>query len=125
MIKDNPTVKKTYGIPKEQQSLIKAFLQGAVYCWCNTKGYGEANSFQARDFLGGENFYWERTPMYSLYHYYLVSSNNNVEYAFEEAGKAAGRILKEVLDKDKREFIQVEGRVAAYYWTGKYIEGER
>ena len=63
--------------------------------------------------------------MYSLYHYYLTNSNNNEGYALEEAGKAAGRILKEVLDGDKRIFVQVEGRVASYYWTGEYVEGEQ
>ena len=125
MLQNYSTVKKTYGVPESQQALIRAYLQGAVYCWCNTRGLGEENSFQARDFLGGDNFYWERTPMYSLYQYYLTNSNNDEGYAFEEAGKAAGRILKEVLDEDKRIFVQVEGRVASYYWIGEYVEGEQ
>jgi len=124
MLQNYTTVKNTYGVPERAQALIRAYLQGAVYCWCNNMGSGVENCFQARSFLGDNNFYWQRTPMIALYDYYLEQGNQDENYAFEEAGKAAGRILKQVLDDDKRIFVQVEGRSASYYWTGEYVKGE-
>ena len=40
--------------------------------------------------------------MLTLYDYYLNGKEDNHDYAVEEAGKAAGRLLKEVLIHDKR-----------------------
>lgn len=97
---------------------VKAYLQGAVYCWCkNVKGENEW--FAARDFLGGENFYWEGTPMMALYEYYK-KINPEGYYAQEEVGKAAGWLLKQVLLEDRRTFETRKGyRSREYRWNGE------
>ena len=103
------------GITNEQREKIKSFLQGAVYCWCK---YHKDEWFAVRDFLGGDNGYWEGTPLMDLYLYYLDGREDNQEYAFIEAGKAAGRLLKEVLCKDKRVFETQKYFTRVYRWTG-------
>ena len=74
--------------------------------------------FAARDLLGGDNYYWQGTPLIQLYDYYLNGDEDNQDYAVEEAGKAAGRLLKEVLINDKRTFATEKGYTRMYRWTG-------
>lgn len=49
------TYKSVKGFSDEQINLMKAFLQGAVYCWCKNR---KEEWFAARDLLGGDNYYW-------------------------------------------------------------------
>ena len=51
-----------------------------------------------------QNFFWEDTPAEALYRHYLEKSDNDHDYAFSEAAKAIGRLLKAVLIDDKRIF---------------------
>lgn len=74
--------------------------------------------FAARDHLGGDNYYWQGTLLMPLYDYYLNGNEDNHDYAVEEAGKAAGRLLKEVLINGKRTFETEEGYTRMYRWTG-------
>ena len=110
---------KTYrgvnGFSERELNLMRAFLQGAVYCWCKNR---KDEWFAARDLLGGDNYYWQGTPLMPLYDYYLKGNEDNHDYAVEEAGKAAGRLLKEVLINDKRTFETEGGYTRRYKWTG-------
>lgn len=110
---------RVYGITPEEEDQIYAFLQGAVYCWCkNCPG----EWFSARDLVGGDNFYWEGTPAYSLYEHYASFGIGN-DYAVSEAGKALGRLLKRVIVDDKRTFDTQRGYKARQYrWTGEENE---
>ena len=65
-----------------------------------------------------DNHYWQGTPLIPLYDYYLNGNEDNHDYAVEEAGKAAGRLLKEVLINDKQTFETEEGYTRRYRWTG-------
>ena len=91
-------------------------LQGAVYCWCKNR---KNEWFAARDLIGGDNYFWQGTPLMRLYEYYLNDSRDNGEYAVEEAGKAAGRLLKKVLFEDRRVFDTQDGYTRIYRWTGE------
>ena len=110
------TYKRVHGFSEEQLRLMRAFLQGAVYCWCKNR---KDEWFTARDLLGGDNYFWQGTPLYALYTHYLEGNIENHDYAVEEAGKAAGRLLKEVLINDKRTFATEEGYTRRYRWTGE------
>lgn len=51
--KEYSELREVHGISDIHKSLIKAFMQGAVYSWVkNRKG----DSFAVRDLMGGENF---------------------------------------------------------------------
>ncbi|MBQ0075473.1 MAG: hypothetical protein KBT34_14935 [Prevotella sp.] len=102
MFTTQEVIKGVNNISQQEQELIKAYLQGAIYCWCNTER--KYDTFYARDFLGGNNTFWEGTPVETLYNHYLQVGNGNHDYAFSEAAKAAGRLLKSVLNDDKRIF---------------------
>jgi len=61
-------------ISNEEQKLlqIQAFLQGAVYAFCNLKGTEE---FRLKNLVGKRNFYWQETPLIFLYEKFKNSSN--------------------------------------------------
>ncbi len=63
-LKPKSQIRKVYGITDKEKNRILNFLQGAVYYWCkNRKG----EWFSLRDLMGGENYYWEGTPLVVLY----------------------------------------------------------
>ena len=110
-----PVPRAVHGISEQQLRDMMHFLQGSVYCWCkNRKG----EPFAARDLLGGDNYYWQDTPMIALFEYYRNGDDANNEYAVEEAGKAAGRLLYQLLFEDKREFETWVEYTRMYRWTG-------
>lgn len=108
--------KRVNGFSEEALRMMKTFLQGAVYCWCKNR---KNEWFAARDLLGGDNYDWQGTPLYSLYTYYLGGNIDNHVYAVTDAGKAAGRLLKEVLINDRRTFDTEDGYTRMYRWTGE------
>ena len=63
-----PRPRAVNGITDEQRRATLSFLQGSVYCWCKNR---KDEPFAARDLLGGDNYYWQDTPMEALYLYYL------------------------------------------------------
>lgn len=108
-------VREVSGITIEQNRLIKAFLQGAVYSWVKNR---KDEQFAARDLVGGENFEWEGTPLFALYLKHINSGKENIE-AIEAAGKDAGWLLKAVLFEDRRHFeVGRSGLTAGYVWVG-------
>ena len=113
LIGDNTIVKEVHGLEPSEMQRIRDFLQGAVYCWCkNRKG----EWFTARDFLGGDNFYWEHYPLGVLY-FRHINAGQSHDYAFDQAAKAAGRILKSVLADDDRTFETEGGYARRYRWV--------
>lgn len=66
-----------------------------------------------RDFMGGTNFYWQGTPLYRLF-----EKTDDVK----AAGKAAGWLLKKVIERDKRHFeTKKEELIRKYKWVGDEI----
>lgn len=114
LIGDNTELRNVNFIDINDIQRIKDYLQGAVYCWCNTKG---EEWFSARDFVGKENFDWRGTPCQILFDA-LYKDENNVDYAVEEAGKALGRILKTVLSQDMQRTFETkkEFKSRIYRW---------
>ena len=103
------------GISECEQKLIKAFMQGSVYCWIKNRN-GEP--FAARDLVGGENFEWDGTPLIVLYDKHRNAGKEN-DAAIKAAAKDLGWLLKAVLVEDKRHFdTGKEGLVSVYRWVG-------
>ena len=98
------------GISESEAQRIKDFLQGAVYCWCkNRKG----EWFSLRDLMGGDNFYWEETPLICLY----LKHEGKKEDPIKEAGKDAGWLLKSVIVADGRKFsTRKQELIRQYCW---------
>ena len=115
-----PVPRAVHGISEVQKQCIMHFLQGSVYCWCKNC---KEKPFAARDLLGGDNYYWQDTPMIALFEYYRNGNDANNEYAIEEAGKAAGRLLYQLLYDDKREFQTWVEYTRMSCWTGNEDNG--
>ena len=116
MLKDNNTkLRKNFDVCENKMKLIEAFLQGAVYCWIKNK---KDEVFAVSDLMGGENFYWNETPLICLYEHEKSKGKDN-ESAIKEAGIILGWILKNVLQKDKRTFETYnKGMAKGYKWVG-------
>ena len=67
---DNISVREVHGLSEGELQKIKAFLQGAVYCWCAIR---KSDWFCARDLLGGVNQDWKGYPLKVLYFRYLIA----------------------------------------------------
>ena len=109
---DNISVREVHGLSEEELQKIKAFLQGAVYCWCAIR---KSDWFCARDFIGGDNSYWEHYPLGVLY-FRHINDGCDHDYAFDQAAKDAGKILKRVLSEDNRTFETKAERTRSYRW---------
>ena len=100
------------GISEKQKEKISDFLQGAIYCWCKNR---KEEWFSLRELMGGDNFYWQGTPLIPLYEKHMSKSSS----AVKDAGKDAGWLLKSVIHNDKRVFeTKVEARIRQYRWVG-------
>lgn len=105
-------IQEVHGLSEEELQKIKAFLQGAVYCWCAIR---KSEWFCARDFIGGDNSYWEHYPLGVLYLRH-INKHRGHDYAFDQAAKDVGKILKRVLSEDKRTFETKVERTRSYRW---------
>ena len=56
------TYKSVNGFTEKELGLMRAFLQGAVYCWCKNR---TDEWFAARDLLGGETTIGKAHPSFS------------------------------------------------------------
>jgi len=89
------------------------FIQGAVYAWI---AVNSDKSFGVRDLFGGNNTWaWAETPLEPLWDNYRKQGKTPDE-AFELAAKAAGKLLKRVLQDDKRKFQIHSGYNNSYTW---------
>jgi len=106
-------IREVYEITDEEKQRIIDFLQGAVYCWCKNR---PDEWFSMRDLMGGENYYWQGTPLHVLY----SKHENKVkpwETAVKDAGKDSGWILKKVINNDQRKFeTKKEELIRKYKW---------
>lgn len=96
---------------------IKCYLQGAVYCWCKNCKDENMNPrwFAARDLFGGENYYWEGTPLIDLYQWH---KENEADDPVNMAGRDVGHLLKDILQNDIRTFHTRKGYTREYQWDG-------
>lgn len=120
---ENPTPRDAYiqnvnGLSPFETALAKAYLQGCVYGWCKNNG---TSPFRAQFFLGGDNYFWQCTPMFAVYTKRVAFYNGDCDLAAEQAGKDAGWLLKDVLKQDKRSFRTWTGEDGFrwYEWNGE------
>ena len=112
---DNISVREVHGLLEGELQKIKAFLQGAVYCWCAIR---KSEWFCARDFIGGDNSYWNHYPLGVLYFRHIKDGCDH-DYAFDQAAKDAGKILKRVLSEDHRMFETKKEYTRSYRWKAQ------
>ncbi|PJJ07332.1 hypothetical protein CLU83_0494 [Flavobacterium sp. 1] len=116
MLIDKSEIREVHGISDDEKQRIMDFLHGAVYCWCNIN---KDAWFSARDFLGGDNFLWQGSPLYALYEKQIKLGKNN-ENRVKDAGKDSGWLLKKVVHTDKRKFeTKKEDLIRKYRWNGE------
>lgn len=106
-------VRGVTGISQDKKQRIIDFLQGAVYSWCKNR---KDEWFSMRDLMGGDNYYWEGTPLLVLYSKH-ENKGKQWELAVKDAGKDSGWLLKKVIVDDKRTFdTKKEELIRKYCW---------
>lgn len=66
-----------------------------------------------RDLMGGDNYYWEGTPLQPLYEMNAEHSD-----AVKRAGQKSGWLLKKVIAEDMRSFdTKEEDMIRKYLWV--------
>lgn len=112
MVIPTPKKRKTTAIIDESRmDQIKAFVQGAVYCYCNVTDQG--SKFSARDLFGAYDSLWSATPLKALHQWH---TDNDADDPAGMAGKDLGWILLDVLDSDVRQFRKSKEVVNVYEW---------
>lgn len=110
---DTTALYEVHGITDNEKQRIMDFLQGAVYCWCKNR---PDEWFAVRKLMGGENFYWQGTPLMPLYEKQVKKGKSGND-AMEAAAIDCGWLLKKVIAKDKREFeTEVFEQTRQYRW---------
>lgn len=80
--------------------LIKTYILGAINAFCiNDKD----SAFSVRILFGGNNRNWNHTPLQKIYNYYIQIGKSATDAALSSAIDV-GRLLKEILEDDKRQF---------------------
>ena len=103
------------GIENAARELIRAFMQGAVYCWVKNR---PEKAFAVRDLVGGLNTNWSGTPLQVLYDRH-IDADRTSEDAFDAAAKDLGWIVKTLLSEDRRIFqVDNSGFVNTYLMIG-------
>lgn len=98
-----------------EKSLIKAYMQGAIYSWIKNR---KDEPFAVRNLAGGENYDWSGTPLIALWEKQIKLGKKGDD-ATEDAAKDLGWLTKTVLAEDKRTFtVEKVGMVNSYRWVG-------
>ena len=106
------------GLENTDRELIKAFMQGAIYCWVKNR---PEEPFAVRDLVGGLNTNWSQTPLQVLYDRHIDAGKNDEE-AFNSAAKDIGWIVKTLLSEDRRVFqVDNSGFVNTYRMIGDSV----
>ena len=114
-LKTDLELRDVSGITDLEKQRIIDFLQGAVYCWCKNR---KDEWFSLRDLMGGDNYYWQGTPLLSLYRKH-INKGKDWESAVKDAGKDSGWLLKNVVVNDKRSFETTKQElIRKYRWIG-------
>jgi hypothetical protein len=104
-------VRDVSGLSDDQRTAIANFLQGAVYCWCKNR---RDEWFSLRDLMGGDNFFWDGTPLDTLFEKHEPSSQDPTK----QAGQDGGWLLKSVIHRDRRNFeTREEHMIREYRWV--------
>jgi len=109
-LKHKSEIREVNGLSDLQKQRIYDFLQGAVYCWCKNR---KDEWFSLRDLMGGDNYYWDGTPLYELF----LKHKDDADDPIQEAGKDSGWLLKKIINDDKRLFdTKKEDFIRQYKW---------
>ena len=115
MLRPPSDLREVHGITDEQRAAICHFMQGAIYSWAKNR---PNEAFAVRDLMGGENFFWEGTPLIMLYEKH-IALGKSYDSAIEDAAKDLGWLVKSVLSNDKRTYtVEKAGLVNSYAWVG-------
>jgi len=117
-LKPESVLREPSNLNENDRKLIRAFMQGAIYCWVKNQ---PNEPFAVRDLVGGLNTNWNQTPLQILYDRHIKSGRTDDE-AFDLAAIDIGWIVKSLLAEDRRTFqVDNSGFVNTYFMIGDSV----
>lgn len=117
-IRPESELREPSNLNANDRELIRAFMQGAIYCWVKNQ---PNVPFAVRDLVGGLNTNWNQTPLQILYDRHIEAGRTDEE-AFDLAAKDIGWIVKTLLAEDRRTFqVDNSGFVNTYLMIGDSV----
>lgn len=117
-IRPESELREPSNLGSNDRDLIRAFMQGAIYCWVKNQ---PNKPFAVRDLVGGLNTNWNQTPLQVLYDRH-INAGRAEEVAFDMAAKDIGWIVKTLLSEDRRIFqVDNSGFVNTYRMIGDSV----
>ena len=99
IINEKTTKKISAKLSALEIDVIKVYIQGAVYSFCNYKNEdGKSGWFAVYTLFGKDNYYW-KYPLKLLYEYHIAQGKTQKE-AVSMAGKDLVILLKNFLIED-------------------------
>lgn len=103
------------GITTAERRGVEAFIKSKVDAWITARG---SDAFEVRDLLADVDPTWKGTPLRALTDHYRLSCNE--ASAREKAGRALGKLVKSILNDDRRLFeTSSEGRARSYGYVNR------
>ena len=81
----------------------KAYILGAVHGYTASD---EEGCFSVRNLFGGKNKDWGDTPLQAIYNFYRNTEKLRHEEAAKRAAQDVGKLLRQVLNEDKYDYIE-------------------
>lgn len=108
------------GISEAQRAEILAWLQGAIYVWCQVNG---SDQFAGFNLVGEKNRQWEKTPLYCLYKKHIDAGKDD-DAAYKQAAIEVGHYLAWLTngDNDRRDFTRHDNFKTYYSWDGTPVD---
>lgn len=88
---------------QEELASAKVYILGAVHGYTASD---EESCFSVRNLFGGKNKDWGDTPLQAIYNFYRNTEKLGHEEAAKRAAQDVGKLLKQVLNEDKYDYIE-------------------
>ena len=99
----------------EELASAKVYILGAVHGYTASD---EEGCFSVRSLFGGKNKDWGDTPLQKIYDFYKNTEKLGHEEAAKRAAQDVGKLLRQVLNEDKYDYIeQSEANPHQYHRT--------
>lgn len=110
---ENWNIVRVHGLSATQLQMIRVYLQGHAYDWCQNKPNEWSYAYRL---IGIVNRNWYGTPLQDLHDYYLNKGRED-KYAHTQTARTADWLLWQVIVEDECNFGTQPNYKRKYWWV--------